>query len=317
MHTSIGGDYDWFGGAGGVSYVGTSQSANTFSGGHTNWVFGNGTANYPLYMGTAGAHENGHGLSLSHQHDEATGGEYTEGDYNNSSGPDNNYRAAGTYGATMGAAYYTQRGTWRIGDPNKGNANDVAVLESNQDMGPLQDDGIGHTGATATALAINADGTVNVASTRSKGFVVPLASTGYSADQYMKDVFSFSTAGGLVTLTANDGTDWLQAGVADPGATMRCVMNVYTSTGALVGSAVESADTLSHSFAGILAAGNYYAEIGSYGAYVSSHEPNARYFNMGGYFLTGSGFTQAVPEPASVAALGLGALVLLRRRKSA
>ena len=47
---------------------------------------------------------------------------------------------------------------------------------------------------------------------------------------------------------------------------------------------------------------------------ISSHETNAPYFNMGGYFLTGSGI-QAVPEPASMLALALGATALLRRRK--
>ena len=313
MHTIFGGNSsDWYGSAGGVSYLSTTQSANVFSGGHTNWVFAKTDFNYPPYMATAGSHENGHGLRLPHQHDETTGAEYTEGDYDGS-----NFGANGTYGATMGAAYYTQRGTWRNGDAAKGNVNDVVEIQKNADIGGLLDDGIGHSLATATSLAVAADGTVDLTSSARKGFILPLASTGYAATAYTQDIFRFGSKGGLVTLTANDGTDFLTAGVADPGATMRSRMEIYDFSGNLVGTATESADTLKHTFSGTLGAGQYYARILSYGAYVSAHEPNSQYFNMGGYFLTGSGLAQAVPEPSALVALCLGALAVLRRRRRA
>jgi len=314
MHTSIGGDYNWFGGAGGVSYVGTTQDGGNFSGAHTNWVFGNGTANWPPYMGTAAAHEDGHGLSLGHQHDENQGGEYTLGDYNG-----NNFRANGTYGATMGAAYYTQRGAWRIGDPSKGNGNDVAGLQSNRDMGPLLDDGLGHSITTASALIVDNTGAVNAGA--AQGWIMPLASTGYSAgsgvgdaNAYTKDFFRFRAKGGLVTLTLNDGTEFLQTGIADPGATMRGVIRILDGGGNLIGTSIEDASTLFATYSGVLAAGDYYAEVDSYGAYISAYEPNSRYFNMGGYFLTGTGFA-AVPEPATCVALGFGVLALLKRKR--
>lgn len=313
MHTIFGGRYDWFGAAGGVSYVGTAQDANVFSGGHTNWVFPeNGSGTSAKGMAAAGIHEDGHGLKLNHQSDETTNGAYS--DNNGASGN-------GSYSPIMGTTYVSQRGTWRVGSAAKGNANDVAVLQSNNDIGPLLDDGIGHTFDTATSLAVTGGGLVDVNSSSTKGFIMPKASTGYSAgtgvgdsEAYTKDYFTFSAKGGLVTLTANDGNDLLTKGVADPGATMRCVMNVYTSTGSLVGTATTDSTTLKHTFSGTLTRGRYVAEILSYGAYISSYESNARYFNMGGYFLTGSGI-EAVPEPATMVALGLGAAALMRRRR--
>ncbi len=311
QQTIIGGTYNWYGSAGGVSYLGVTQNANESSGRHTNWVFPeNGTGTDPSNVAVAGIHENGHALRLPHQRDETTGAEYTRGDFNGS-----NNRAPGTYGAIMGDSYYTQRVTWRAGS-SRGNVNDVAELQRNTDIKDLADDGIGHSFATATALAVKADGTVDVNSDDSKGFIMPTKTdaAGYNPNAYTRDYFAFGSAGGVATLTAHDGNSLLQAGVADPGATLRSVMKIYTSTGSLVGTAVESGDTMSRTFTANLAKGQYYAEIMSYGAYISSHEPGARYYNMGGYFLTGSGI-QAVPEPASMLALAVGATALLRRRK--
>ena len=310
MHTIIGGTYNWFGSSGGVSYVGTTQTANTFSGGHANWVFPvNGSGTSAKGMAAAGIHEDGHGLNLPHQHDEATGSEYS--DNNGASGN-------GSYAPIMGTTYTSQRGTWRIGSTGAGNVNDVSVLEANGGMGDLLDDGIGHSLDTATALALGDAGSINVGNSLTKGFIMPLKSTGYSADSYTKDYFSFNSAGGLVTLVAHDGNDKLTAGVADPGATMRSVVKIFSTNGTLIGMGAEDSTTLLHTFSATLPVGSYYAEISSYGAYTSSYEANAKYFNMGGYFLTGSGFAQAVPEPASLVAIAAGFSTFHpRRRKSA
>ncbi len=307
-HTQFGGTYNWFGTAGGVSYVGTAQNANTFSGGHTNWVFPvNGTGTTAKNMAAAGIHEDGHILGLSHQRDENSGGAYS-----NNNGATGN----GSYAPIMGTSYVSQRGTWRQGTAGT-NANDVAVLQQTGGIGSLLDSGRGHSFATATPLAVTAGGLVDVNNLATKGFIMPKASAGYTAtgpDNYTKDYFAFRSGGGSLTLRVNDGNDLLKPGIADPGATMRSVMNIYTYSGSYVGTAQEDATTLVHTFTGNLFAGDYFAEIMSYGAYVSAYEPGARYFNMGGYFLTGENL-MTVPEPATMAALGIGALALLRRRK--
>lgn len=305
-HTIIGGAYNWYGQAGGVSGLSIAQQATTNNGQRTNWVFPeNGTGTTPKYMSAAIIHEDGHHLRLNHQSDESNGGAYST---------NNGVSGNGTYAPIMGASYYSQRGTWRVGKTGV-NANDVSRLQGNLNMGPLLDDGIGHSLATATALAVATDGTVNA--TLSKGFIMPTAAASYSPSVYTTDYFKFTASGGFVSLTANDGTQFLQPGVADPGATMRSVLKILDSSGTVVGTATEDATTLLHTWSGNLAAGNYFAQVTSYGAYVSSYEPDSRYFNMGAYFLSGS--INPVPEPATMIAMmgGIGLLLKRRRKKAA
>lgn len=308
-HTIIGGKYDWFGASGGVSYVGIAQQPTTTNGMRTNWVFPvNGTGTSPKTVSAATSHEDGHHLNLQHQHDENSGGEYSS---------NNNASGNGSYAPIMGTTYNSQRGTWRQGKPGT-NANDVAGLETNLNIGPLLDSGVGHTLATASTLAVNLDGTINAG--LAKSFIMPKSSTSYSAvgeDSYTKDYFSFQAAGGAISITANDGSEFLQAGTADPGATMRSILRILDINGTVLGTSTEDGTTLLHTWNGSLAAGTYYAQVVSYGAYVSSYEPNSNYFNMGAYFLSGSGFS-SVPEPTTVVAMLGGLTVLLRRkRKSA
>lgn len=305
-HTIIGGSYNWYGAAGGVSYVGIAQQATTSAGRRTNWIFPvNGTGTGAKYVAAATIHEDGHHLRLSHQHDEASGAEYST---------NNNAQGNGSYAPIMGASYYSQRGTWRVGKAGT-NANDVAELQNNTNIGSLLDSGIGHTIASATSLAVNGDGTINAA--LAKSWIMPMASTGYSAigeNSYTKDYFKFQSNGGVISLTANDGSQFLQAGVADPGATMRCVLRILDVNGNVVATGSEDATTLLHTWTGNLAVGTYYAQVVSYGDYISAYEPDSRYFNMGAYFLSGSGFAP-VPEPATCVALMGGLGVLLQRRK--
>ncbi|MBL8059829.1 MAG: PEP-CTERM sorting domain-containing protein [Chthonomonas sp.] len=306
-HTILGGSNSWYGSAGGVSYVGIAEQATTTNGRRTNWVFpagGSGTS--AKAMGFVAAHEDGHHLGLPHQHDENTGGEYSS---NGGASGD------GSYAPIMGTAYNSQRATWRVGTTGT-NVNDVAVLLNNLNIGPLIDDGISHTMASATPMAVLANGTSNAAQNR--GWILPRAETNYAAEganAYTKDFFKFRTLGGTVSLTANDGTSFLIAGVADGGATMRSSLRIFNSSGSLVGVATESASTLVHTWTGSLTAGDYYAEVTSVGAYTSGYEPNARYFNMGAYFITGSGLAP-VPEPVSLISLGAGLVVILRRRRN-
>jgi hypothetical protein len=310
-HAMIGGSNSWYGAAGGVSYVGVADNSTVSNGQRTNWTFpagGSGTS--PQSCTAACAHEIGHHLGLGHQRDERTGAGYS-----NNNGATGN----GSYAPLMGTSYVSQRGTWRQGGTTgtTTNANDVAVLMSQLNMGGVLDDGFGHTMGTASIMPVNSNGTIDTS--RTKGWIMPKASTGYSAigeSSYTTDWFKFGSTGGNVSLTAHDGTSFLQNGVADPGATMRSVLRIFSSTGALVGTAIEDATTLKRTWSGNLAFGEYYAQVASYGNYTSAHEPNAHYFNMGGYFLSGTGLAP-VPEPATMIglAVGLGALARRRRKK--
>ena len=308
-HTIIGGTYDWFGASGGVSYVGVAQQAVVTNGQRTNWVFPvNGTGTSPQYMTAAIAHEDGHHLSLWHQTDENNGAGYS-----NNNGATGN----GSYAPIMGTSYVSQRGTWRQGKVGV-NDNDVAVLQTNADIGSLLDDNIGHSIPNATALAVNGDGTIN--SALAKGFIMPKASTGYSAvgeNSYTKDYFSFFSSGSAISMTATDGSSFLQDGVADAGATMRSVLRILDINGTVLGTSTEDATTMLHTWSGTLATGQYFAQVVSYGDYISNYEPDSRYFNMGAYFLSGRGFS-SVPEPTTVVAMlsGIGFFLVRRKRKS-
>jgi hypothetical protein len=323
MHTVIGQQQNsWCGGYGGISYVGVAQysygtSANSGAGyGYkTNWIFTDGVGTTGTAVGQATAHENGHGLSLSHQSDYSGGtlvSEYSYGDNSSSNG---------TYAPVMGAAYYTQRGAWRVGDSNNGSSNhtqnDVAELLSNNNMGGYIDDGIGHTLATATSMPLSGS-TVNY--TQAKGVITPLSTTSptpIGVSNYTTDYFKFYTTGGVVSLTVYDGSEFITAGTQDPGVTLRSTLTILNASGTVVGTATEAASTLSETFSKTLAAGTYYAMICSYGGHTQtlSGDNTTYYYDMGSYFIKGSGL--AVPEPGTLALLlAVACLGVVARRRA-
>ena len=73
--------------------------------------------------------------------------EFSEGDYNYGTGT--SFAAPGSYAPIMGASYYTQRGTWRVGTTpgasQPGTVNDAQIIVSNPNMNGFIDDGIGHS----------------------------------------------------------------------------------------------------------------------------------------------------------------------------
>ena len=323
MHTVIGDQQNsWCGPYGGISYVGVAQYSYGTSGNSgagygykTNWIFTEGVTS-SASRGQAAAHENGHGLSLSHQSD-YTGdtliNEYSYGDDNSSNG---------TYAPIMGAAYYTQRGAWRVGDadgPTNHIQNDVSVILGNNNMGGFVDDGIGHTLATATPMPLIGS-TVNFA--QAKGVITPASTsnpTPIGPSNYTTDFFKFHTNGGAVSLTVYDGSEFITAGTQDPGAMLRSTLTIFNAAGTVIGSGIEAASTLSETYSATLADGDYYAKIASYGGHsqtLGSYN-TTQYFDMGSYYLKGSGL--AVPEPGTLAMLAsiacLAAFAIARRRR--
>lgn len=320
MHTVIGGDGTWSGG-GGVSYVGVtrnsySTTANNGAGAgwHTNWVFAAEAPNNLQFVGEASAHENGHGFGLGHQGDHfgTTSNEYS-----------NNNKASGngSYAPIMGDSYSSQRGTWRVGTTSSGaTQNDVKIISSNPGITSFLDDAIGHSRATATPLPLLGNGTVNF--NAAKGVIVPTSTSSpqpIGVANYRSDFFSFQSFGAPITLTANDGGEFITPGTADPGVTLDSTLSIFDALGNLVATATNATSTLAETYSGTLPAGTYFAQIASAGGYTSTYDSSASYYEMGSYFLTGSGFNAvAVPEPTGAAAMLalLTSLLLVRGRRT-
>ncbi len=335
MHTVVTTSYGWYGAAGGVSYVGTtpnsySTSANGGAGAgwHNNWVFTQGVG-YGVAAGQATAHENGHGLDLIHQSNYETGKagltvEYSLGDNNSS---------PGTYAPIMGAAYYTQRGTWRNGSTDTGAfQNDPFILANDPSMGGYLNDGISHAFASATAMPL-AGSSVN--SVLAHGLINPLSTSNpnpIGINNYTKDYWKFTSDGvNPIALTVWDGNDLLATGVQDPSPTLRSKLNILNFNGSPYATAIESGNTLSETYSALLPAGTYIAEITSYGGHTQTladgsggYFDTTSYYDMGAYFMTGSGFASGlqsvgVPEPSTLSLMLLAGLwfwLAERRQKS-
>ncbi len=325
IHTIIGGTNDWYGGGGGVSYVDvarrsydpTQANGGAGAGWKTNWAFtGTGGlfnwASSLQFLGEATAHECGHAFGCSHQSDFSGNAKINE--YSEGSGTNN-----GSYAPTMGNSYYAQRGTWRVGDTgstgNRQTQNDVHVIAGNPGLNFI-DDGIGHTFSTATPMAILGN---TVDFTQAKGYIRPTTENNpnpIGENNYTQDIFAFRSLGGDITLRLNNGSQYLTPGVADEGATLRSKLRIFDRFGNLMAMGTEDATTMFSTYSANLAAGDYFAQVSSFGGFSYGGQYNsASYFDMGSYFLTGSGALTMVPEPATLAVVGLGALTLMRRRR--
>lgn len=313
---------------GGVSWLGTAADAwptpengGAGAGHHTNWTFplGSGPGRG---AGQTTIHEIGHMLGLNHQSDYngvAPANEYSNGDHNGSSPVQND---PGSYGPMMGTSNYCQRGEWRLGNHSSSAAiqNDVQVVANLAGMNGYVQDGIGHSVGAATTLPLLGS-SINAAAAH--GLINPVSVTApqpIGIDNYTKDYWRFYSDGVTpINLNLFDGNELLAAGVADPDIMLRSKLNILTAGGALLAAGVESADTLSVSFGQLLPAGSYVAEITSYGGHTQTLADGqggffntTQYFDMGSYFLTGSGF--AVPEPSSLVLL-MGAVMAAAWRR--
>lgn len=324
MHTVVGGNGSWTGGAGGWSYINTTQNSYNPAGSnggagagfHTNFAFANQAPNNLQFIGEVTAHENGHGLNLNHQADVNGAGTtlntYSRGNGGNTGGP-------GTVAPIMGDSYYAQRGTWRNGTVQGGGGalqNDAARLLTNNliagnGAGGYMDSGIGHTTATATALPMTG---TSINFNLAKGLITPnaAASNPIGVNNYTTDIFSFSTIGGNVIVNLVAGSQYLTPGVADPTPTLDGSLAILDAGGSTLFSSATA--SLGETLNVNLAAGNYFIQILSAGGKTlgSLEQPTAvqtQYYDMGSYFLTGT-IPVAVPEPETIAFCSITVLLV-------
>jgi len=265
---------------------------------HTNWVFTNRLGGYNAFHNifTATAHENGHAASLQHQGDYIGTTRVNEYSTNNGST---------VIAPTMGVAYSAARSVWRLGKTGGSTTHNdpLRIIANNPGMGGFIDDGIGRTLGTATPLPLIGS---QIDFSIARGIIVPVSSSNpqpMGVDNYTRGFFSFTTAGGLNTITVNAGGQWITPGVADPGASLDATLRILDASGNQV--AIADTPSLSETLSLNLPGGNYFIEVSSAGGKAASLGPNgtwapAFFYDMGSYFLTG---VIAIPEPSALALL--------------
>lgn len=271
LRVVIGGNSSWTGGTyGGIAYVGsfTNSASNTV------YVFpahlGNG---HPKYVADAASHEAGHAFGLRHQ--SSYSGTTRTADYQ--SGPGD-----GT-APLLGNSYSATRSLWWYGATTSSTTfqDDMAVLASATNGFGYRADDHGDR-FNSTPLMVAADGSIN-----SAGVIEKMTDT---------DWFSFTTAAGTITLTAD---------VAEPFNNLDATLELYDSAGTRIAFASPS-NSFDATLTLSVSAGTYYAVVSSAG--VSANATATNYgFNVGQYRLIGTVIPTSSPGVAPAAPSNLSA----------
>ncbi len=255
----IGGDNTWYGGGGGVAYVGSfnwNSDTPTF-------VFeanlGNGNEKYTA---EAISHEAGHTLGLSHDGRNLSTG--TEGYY------EGHGSGATGWAPIMGVGYYKELTQWSKGEYPLANQtqDDLAIITSNNGFG-YRADLVGNTTASATALSLSG-------STVSGAGIIERTTD--------VDFFSFTTGAGTVSLSISPFTR---------GPNLDILARVHDSGGNIIATS-NPTDALNASFSLSLPAGQYYLSIDGAGK-GDLTTGYSDYGSLGQYTITG---TIVPPGPA-------------------
>jgi len=140
--------YEWYGKAGGISYVGSFNWGNETPA----WVF-SGLLNYNVkYIAEACSHETGHTLGLQHQsvYDENCNkiAEYNDGKGDGETG----------WAPIMGMGYYKNLTTWNTGPNTEGCntiQNDLTIIAGSPNEFGFRQDDHGDDAGTATSTVMN------------------------------------------------------------------------------------------------------------------------------------------------------------------
>lgn len=249
--------YNWYGIAGGVSFVGSFNWGD----GTPAWVFSTLLENNPKYIGEAIAHEAGHTLGLQHQstYDRNCNlvAEYAEGKGTGET----------SWAPVMGVSYYKNVTTWHIGKSIEGCnviQNDIDVMTKGESKIPLRADDHGNTMQSAT--------------------LIPSTSHQFQSDGVIssgsdKDVFKVVLARGSVLKASAIPNHF---GNYNSGANIDIKISVLKTNGDTI-YRNNPANLLSASIDTSLTSGTYYIVIDGV-----SNQNLSDYGSVGYYSLTGS-----------------------------
>lgn len=244
MHTIVTSTTTAAPGSGGVAYIGSFN----WNDDTPCWVFNLGTK----ACGETVSHEVGHTFDVLH--DGTSSVTY--------------YSGQGDWAPIMGASFYDPITHWSIGDYTDANRfqDDVALISGTKFGVGYRTDAHGNSTTTATALQVNADGSVDASS-----------NNGIIETRVDLDFFSFTTTGGNVELNFET--------VARHG-NLDILAKLYNSSGTVIGTYNPAG--LTASLNENLAAGSYFISIDGTGSGSPLATGYSDYGSIGSFFISGN-----------------------------
>lgn len=254
-------------GCGGISYVSSYNWVPNHQRYQPAFVFQNGVGTSPKTIAEAASHELGHTLGLRHDETASGGG----------------YGGHGAWAPIMGTGYSRPVTQWSRGEfaGSTNGEDDLTVMQSRGV--PLAADDVGDSLGAALGLGAGGgrDGVITTAADR--------------------DVYSFSTAGGPVSITANPAT-------VSPNLDIR--LDLLDGAGGVITSANpptvqvsdDYADGMGATIRTSVAPGTYYVVVDGAGNGDPATNGYSDYASLGRYRLTVASGSSANTPPTAVAA---------------
>ena len=273
---------------GGVAYVGVFGRSNYHTYYSPALVFYNklGSGN-ETYVAEASSHEFGHNLGLSH--DGTNSGTTYYGGHGS---------GLVSWAPIMGNSYSKNITEWSIGEYPDANQfqDDLAIIDGKLGYRP---DDHGNTRATASALAVDPDGTVVASNPELDPHNVLTENKGVIGSSSDVDVFSFVAGAGTVSLTVNPSWDAFYRSSSRRGSNLDVDIELQDLGGNTVATNDPDTDT-NASITTSISEGTYYLLVTGTGNAVT---PYSDYNSMGQYFINGSvpsasaDYTAPTPDP--------------------
>jgi len=242
---------EWYGAYGGVAYV------NSFSwtGDTPCWVFADQLGYSTRFISDAATHEIGHTMGLNHD--------------GRTSPSEGYYKGHGSgevsWAPIMGVGYYSNLVQWSKGEYAYASQtqDDLAIIAGSTNGFGYRADAVGNAPAAATALTVSGS---------------TLAGSGVIETRTDLDVFSFSTAGGSVSLTVSGAAD---------GQNIDLSIAILDASGQVIASA--NPDTMTDATVNAtLNAGTYYLRVDGTGRGSATGDGYTDYGSLGQYTIQGT-----------------------------
>jgi hypothetical protein len=258
-------------GAGGVAYVGPYGWSN-YQYYSPALVYANRLGpNYAPFISEAASHEMGHNLGLSHDGTSSLG--YYSG------------HGSGwvSWGPIMGTGYNDNVSQWSKGEyPDANNTQDDISMITD-DFG-LRGDDHGDSFATATALAVQSDGSVSATTPESDPFNTVPENKGIINSTSDVDTFVFNSGAGTLSLQVTPSWAAYPRSSGGRGTNLDVLVGLYDGNEQLLAEFDPLDDTLAAVNISVNA-GTYYLKITGVG---NVDSPYSDYGSQGQYFVTGT-----------------------------